>query len=292
MKRLGMWLWLILLLGVPVRAGAAQVAEAVIPVAVTAEGAPEGLRWTVELEAGTPGCPMPEGSIGNRYRMELKETGMLRIPCGDLGVYDYVIRQVPGEFAECTYDGQCYRLRLFVTAGNQVQALLYDMQEEKTDAVRFRNRWAQSVLVAFNAVKTLDGETPEDGRFAFRLLSGEGETVAEAENVGRNVTFPVLEFRQPGTYRYYLKEVKGTETKILYDRTVYTVTVEVFLDGDYRAAVRYQRNGKDYTGIPAFANYTDTGSPRTGDAIGRWAAVLAVSGTALAAVYTTRKRRQ
>ena len=40
----------------------------------------------------------------------------------------------------------------------------------------------------------------------------------------------------------------------------------------------------------AFANYTDTGSPKTGDTIGRWVAVLAVSSAGLAIL--PKKRRQ
>ncbi len=295
MKKLGIWLWLVLILALPVEASGAQVPEAVIPVSVLTDGAPGEDSWTLELEALTPGSPMPAGSIGNRWQMSLKTTGQLRIPCGDLGVYEYILRQIPGEDPECTYDPREYRLKIFVTTEDGktvVTVLAYDQQDAKVPQIRFRNHRAMPVGISFNALKTMDGETPADGRFSFRLLAEDGSLLYEVKNTGRHVTFPVMEFDAPGTYRFFLKEVKGDEKKILYDRTVYTVTVEVFLDGDYRAGVTYQRNGKPYSGIPTFANYTDTGSPKTGDSIDRWFTVLLVSSAGLLVMLTQRRRRK
>lgn len=297
MKKLGSWICLLLAaIWLPVGASAAEMQEVLIPVTVETDGTGPEAVCTVELVPLTPGCPMPEGSIGNSFCMELEESGVIRLCCDTLGVFDYLIRQVPGDAEACTYDERVYRLRLFVTAAEDgstvTTALIFGQEGTKEPEARFLNYWAKPVLVQLSALKTLDGRTPEDGAFSFRLISEEGEILQEVENVGRHVTFPVMEFDRAGTYRYFLKEVKGDNGKILYDRTVYTITVEVTLDRDYRASVSYARNGKPWSGTPSFANYTDTGSPKTGDTIGGYAALLGLSGAALAAIAVYRRRKR
>lgn len=302
MKKLGIWITVLLILmtAMPMKAFAAEPSEAFIPVTVLAEGSqqdPEAM-YTIELIPLTPGCPMPQGSEGGRYRMPVigGEETFIRIPCDTLGVYDYTIRQVPGEEPDCSYDGSSYRLRLFVTAAEDgstvVSGLIYGQEGTKVPAVLFRNHWVEPVYVRLSALKAMDGKTPEDGQFLFRLIGEDGEILFETKNLGRYVTFPELRFDREGTYRYFLKEVAGKDKKILYDRTVYTVTVEVTKDTDYHARVTYERNGKPWSGTPVFRNYTDTGSPKTGDEIGRYVWLLGLSGTALAALFVYRRRKQ
>lgn len=302
MKKLGIWISVLLILAmtVPGKAFAAETAEVLIPVTVLAEGSEADLNalYTVELIPLTPGCPMPAGSEGGGYRMRMKagNTESIRIPCDALGVYDYTIRQAQGEDPDCTYDSRGYRLRLFVTAAEDgtiaVSALLYGQEETKVPEVLFRNHWAEPVYVTLSALKTMDGKTPEDGRFSFRLIAEDGEILFEQENRGRRITFPELRFDQTGTYRFFLKEVTGTDKKVLYDRTVYTITVEVTKDTDYRATVTYERNGKPWSGTPTFRNYTDTGSPKTGDDIGKFVMLLGLSAAALAAMLVYRRKKQ
>lgn len=302
MKKLGIWISVLLILAwtVPGKAFAAEAAEVLIPVTVLAEGSspdPNAL-YTVELIPQTPGCPMPEGSEGGGCRVRLKsgKTAWIRICCDALGVYDYTIRQAPGEDPDCSYDSCSYRLRLIVTAAEDgskvVSALLYGEEETKVPEARFQNRWADPVYVTLSALKTMDGKTPEDGAFSFRLYSETGELLFEASNQGRYVTFPDLRFDQEGIYRYFLKEAAGTDGGILYDRAVYTITVEVTKDTDYRAGVAYERNGKAWSGIPVFRNYTDTGTPKTGDDIGIFVTLLWLSAAALAALFVYKRRKQ
>lgn len=297
MKKLGIWSWVLLVLvfGIlPVNALGTETETVAIPVQVL----PEGEEYTVVLEAETAGAPMPEGSDGKSFRLLLKggETGEFLIPCDRMGVFDYCIRELPGEDPGCTYDSREYRLRLYVTAGEDgracASALLYGQEGRKEPAVLFRNRWAEPVYVTIRALKTLDGNTPEDGAFTFRLLAENGEVLFEEENKGRRVTFPALRFDAEGTYRFFLKEKAGKDDEILYDRAVYTIQVEVTKDTDYRAQVTYLRNGKPYSGTPAFANYTDTGSPKTGDDIGIYAAVLVLSAGALGSLLAFRRKKR
>ena len=299
MKKAGIWLCILLLGSVlPVTALGAVQPEVMIPVTVVAEGngADPAAVYTVELIPQTPGCPMPEGSEAGSWALELTsgETRYIRIGCDSLGVYDYILRQRQGDLPDCIYDVQTYRLRLILTAGEdgepEAAVQIYGQEGSKFPAAVFRNRWLEPVAVNLKARKTLDGETPADRRFSFRLLHEDGTLVEEQKNTGRNIVFSTLYFDQEGIYTFFLKEVVGTEGKIQYDRTVYTVTVEVQADPEYRATVTYLRNGKSYSGTPVFVNYTDTGSPKTGDTIGRWIAVLAVSSAGLAMLL--KKRRQ
>lgn len=302
MKKLGIWICVLLILtmAVPVKTAAAEAAEALIPVTVLAEGSePDpAARYTVELIPLTPGCPMPSGSEGGGYRTQVRggDTAILRIRCDALGVYDYTIRQVPGEDPDCTYDSAGYHLRLFVTTAEDgttvVSALIYGQGETKVPGALFRNHWAEPAYVTLCALKTMDGKTPKDGEFSFRLIAEDGEVLFERKNLGRHITFPELRFDREGTYRYFLKEVAGTDRKIIYDRTVYTITVEVTKDRDYHAVVRYQRGRESWSGIPIFRNYTDTGSPKTGDDIGRFVTLLCLSGTALAVLFVCRRKKQ
>lgn len=300
MKKLGTWLCLLLLVLalLPLQVFAEE-ATVEIPVQIQSEGGQVNREeYIVELKPDTPGAPMPADNTGSTWQMQLKpgEPGYIRIPCVKLGAFDYTIRQVPGEMEACTYDQSVFRLRLLVTQGEDgkktVNALLYGQSEEKQASILFQNRWAQPAFVTFSAWKTMDGETPEDGAFVFRLLSEDGELLHEVKNDGRRVRFPKILFDKSGTFRFFLKEVAGNNRKILYDRSVYTITVTVTKDGDYQASVGYERNGKPWTGIPSFANYTDTGSPKTGDTIGLWVVLLGLSALALAVLLTFRRKKQ
>lgn len=301
MKKLGIGLWTLLVLTfcvLPVHALAANVEEVRIPVRVLEEGsAPDReVRYIVELKAKTPGAPMPDTEAVFHLALGAGETGYIPIPVQTLGVFDYTVCQLPGTDPDCSYDGTEYRLRLFVTlaedGSKEATALLFGQEDTKEAAVLFRNYWAAPAYVSLSAWKTLDGNTPADGAFSFRLLAEDGEVVYERENDGRRVRFPALRFDREGTFRFFLKEVAGEDKTILYDRAVYTITVTVTKDADYRAEVSYERNGKSWPGTPSFANYTDTGSPKTGDAIGIWLAVLVLSAGALTSLWVFRRKQQ
>lgn len=303
MKKLGIWSCVLLMLTVgilPVRTFAAEPEKVEIPVRVQAEGYKPNREavYTVELKPDTPGAPMPEGSSGSSCQIQLRDGALccIAIPCGKLGAFDYTIRQIPGTDSGCTYDETRYRLRLVVTQSENektdVTALLFGQTGEKLPSALFRNRWAEPAVLSFSAWKTMDGNTPKDGAFTFRLLSEDGEVLNEVKNDGRRVRFPELRFDREGTFRFFLKEVAGKDQKIIYDRSVYTITVTVTKDGDYQASVAYERNGKPWYGTPSFANYTDTGSPKTGDTIGIWFGLLGASSAALGILLLSRRKRQ
>lgn len=265
---------------------------AVIPVEIRVMGDQREETFTVELTPETADCPMPAAS---RLKLTGGSSGSFRIPCDREGVFSYTLRQLAGTDPACTYDARVYDLTVFATRTEQgdldISAVVDGPDGSKLDRVVFRNVYAGPVSVSLSARKTLDGGTPKNGAFAFRLLDEKGNIVFEAENQGRSVTFPALTFAEAGTYLYYLKEIKGDDHRIIYDRTVYTAVIEVTKDVGYQVTVTWERNGKPYSGVPAFANYTETGVPKTGDSIGIWLVGLTMSAGALAMLPVTKRRK-
>lgn len=284
------------LFALPVRA----LETAVIPVEVRLTAAENRHTFTVELLPEDRGNPMPAGSENGKFRMEVAANTerSFRIPCDRAGIFAYTLRQLPEEDPLLRCDDRVYDLTVYATWSESgaldVSAVLDGQDGEKPDRALFTNGYLGPVSVTLTAVKTLDGGTPKNGAFFFRLLDETGSLVFETENQGRAVAFPALRFDTPGTYRYYLKETAGDAEGIVYDRAVYTAVVEVTRTDGLTASVTWERNGKPYTGIPEFYNYTEGASPKTGDGIGIYAITLILSGAALAgtAAYGCRKRRR
>ncbi len=114
--------------------------------------------------------------------------------------------------------------------------------------------------VTIQATKTLDGQSPTGSAFSFVLRNENGSVVQTKSNNGGQIEFSPLSFSTTGTYIYTLTESVGTSSGINYDTAVYRVTVQVSLSGNYQATVSYEKDGQPYTGVPAFANTTKTGT--------------------------------
>ena len=283
---------------------AAYEVRAEIPVSITLTGTQpqEEELFTVELTAAEAACPMPQGAENGVYTMVMKATSKasIVIDFNKLGVYNYTVRQIPGENGDCYYDDSVYNVTAYVTNsetgdGYSLTVVVYrDQETEKLDAITFANRYADPDELVITAVKTLDGKTPADGAFTFQLVDEEGKQVATAKNVGQDVTFEALSYYEVGTYKYQLKEIAGSNSKIIYDKSVYDVTVEVTkdADGNYDAKLSYAKNGKDYTGSPLFKNETKTDSPQTGDDfnIQLWISLLVLSMAAVVALVVLKRR--
>ena len=70
-----------------------------------------------------------------------------------------------------------------------------------------------TATITLMAKKTLDGRTPEDGQFQFELIGPDNETIQTVSNTGSGlVQFDQLVFKQPGTYEYKIREVRGEMT--------------------------------------------------------------------------------
>lgn len=320
---------LVLVLGMglfvlPARAAGDFTPEVTIPVTVDLTGTlPETPDvFSIQLKANQASCPMPSGAADGVYTLPLNAgvdaqgkpndsaSGSFVLEFERLGIYTYTIRQLSIGDEDCYQDDTVYNLTVYVTNtdkydGFQTSIAIYKQGPDGGNTgskvpVVFSNRYANPVEVPLTAIKTMDGKTPKDKAFSFRLKTEGGVQVERVYNTGRNVVFTPLTFDEAGTYVYKLSEVTGLSRKITYDKSVYTVTVEVTKDenGDYQADVAYEKDGKAYEGTPRFANKTKPSgsSPATGDMfrMGLWVSLLVLSlgGLVTLVVFWFRKRKK
>ncbi len=127
---------------------------------------------------------------------------------------------------------------------------------------------ATDAKATIEATKTLDNDAPGNVQFSFKLESTDGKdtrTIPNATNAPDGRIKFDLTYDKEGTYIYKLSEVKGTDTGIVYDETVYYVKVEVTLvEKEYEAKVSYFKDEactvSPTTDLPTFNNTTKTGS--------------------------------
>ena len=82
--------------------------------------------------------------------------------------------------------------------------------------------------MTLNGYKYLDGDLADGFQFT---LTGENveQTVGSTDGM---FTFDTLHFDKIGTYTFEIREVNGEDEDIIYDESVYTVTITVTKDGD------------------------------------------------------------
>lgn len=127
---------------------------------------------------------------------------------------------------------------------------------------------ATDAKATIEATKTLDNDAPGNVQFSFKLESTDGKDtriIPNATNAPDGRIKFDLTYDKEDTYIYKLSEVKGTDTGIVYDETVYYVKVEVTLvEKEYKAGVRYFADKacteQLTTDLPTFNNTTKPGS--------------------------------
>ena len=104
--------------------------------------------------------------------------------------------------------------------------------------------------------KELAGRVLTDGEFSFKLTEEKSTPDKHEETVTNKngkVTFSELSFSNPGTYKYKITELKGSDANVDYDAMTVTMTVTVTEKnalGDLEATVKYSSEG----GFSADAN--------------------------------------
>lgn len=234
---------------------------------------------------------------------------------GTQETHTYTVTEVRGDNDTITYDDTAYTFTVEVIDDGTGHLTTKVTQPE---AMVFRNVYtpkATSITLAGN--KVLNGRAQKAGEFTFELCDANGAVIATAAN-GENgyFAFPALSYDEAGEYTYTVREKDTGVGRVTYDKTVYSVTVQVRdEDGQLKADIILPASGltftNTYTPEPA-QTPAPTPKPTTSPAPAATAAptpaparipqtadsfplalligLLAVSGGALAVLPTTRKR--
>ena len=172
-----------------------------------------------------------------------------------LGEHTYTVREITpngGIDDKYVYDTKVYEKTVVVEIKDRAAYVVKDAAGETYDGETFvfTNEYLDPVDVNLSATKSLDGYdvTPNDFTFT---IEGEGMTETVPNN-GNTVTFSTLTFDKLGTYKYKVYETIGDNLSILYDRTVYDVTIEVTYNSDttaYEADVTILKGTEEVSGI-------------------------------------------
>lgn len=185
------------------------------------------------------------------------------------GTYNYTISERNDSLGGITYDGTIYTVQIDVTdAGGYLEAAVqYFEGNTKTELPEFENEYtAAPTGVSLGASKILTGRDLKDGEFTFVLKDADGNTVDEAVNdANGSVKFDEITYDQVGTYRYTVSEVKGDDTTITYDETVYDVTVEVVDNSSGTLEPTVTIGNGDSQGIVFTNEYNEPENPTPGN---------------------------
>lgn len=199
-----------------------------------------------------------------RYEAPGTHTYMLREACPNaLGLYKGV-----------TYDGTTYTVVTTVSDNGDGTLTATHKLEGTTEAAGFTNKYhAMPTQVSIGAIKVLEGRELKKDEFSFKLV-GEGIESTVTNDADGKIGFDKFEYDEPGTHVYTISEVKGDEVGMTYDKSVFTVTVNVVDDGEgnLKANVAFTKGDKSVEGIVFNNTYKkpetpvptpDPGTPKT-----------------------------
>ena len=176
--------------------------------------------------------------------------------------YFYIIREEAGANPSIQDDVREILVKVTVTktTDNKLAAKIEYIrgEEQKDTALTVTNRYTEPEPASFTpeATKKLTGRTLKDGDFAFELLDAEGNVIDTAANAeDGTIRFKELRFTEDADakdYVYSIREVKGSMAGIIYDKSVFTMTVHVIKTAENKLAVEsvtYLKDGAAADGI-------------------------------------------
>lgn len=194
------------------------------------------------------------------------------------GTHAYTLREACpnalGLYKGVTYDGATYTVVTTVSDNGDGTLTATHKLEGTTESAGFTNKYhAMPTQVSIGAIKVLEGRELKKDEFSFKLVGEDIESTVTNDADGK-INFDKFEYDEPGTYVYTISEVKGDETGMTYDKSVFTATVNVVDDGEgnLKASVAYTKGDKSVEGIVFNNTYKkpetpvptpDPGTPKT-----------------------------
>lgn len=194
------------------------------------------------------------------------------------GTHTYTLREACpnalGLYKGITYDGTTYTVVTTVSDNGDGTLTATHKLEGTTESAGFTNKYhAMPTQVSIGAIKVLEGRELKKDEFSFKLVGEDIESTVTNDADGK-INFDKFEYDEPGTYVYTISEVKGDETGMTYDKSVFTATVNVVDDGEgsLKASVAFAKGDKSVEGIVFNNTYKkpetpvptpDPGTPKT-----------------------------
>ena len=194
------------------------------------------------------------------------------------GTHTYTLREACpsslGLYKGVTYDGTTYTVVTTVSDNGDGTLTATHKLEGTTESAGFTNKYhAMPTQVSIGAIKVLEGRELKKDEFSFKLVGEDIESTVTNDADGK-INFDKFEYDEPGTYVYTISEVKGDETGMTYDKSVFTATVNVVDagEGNLKASVAYTKGDKSVEGIVFNNTYKkpetpvptpDPGTPKT-----------------------------
>ena len=215
---------------------------------------PKETSATIELDKNLDGRDLVDGEFSfelyegsNKLQTTTNKNGKVTfdsISYKEVGEHTYTIKEVKGENSTVAYDSTAKEVTVKVTRdGNNLKTeVVYP--ESKT----FNNTFTPNAANAtIELDKALSGRDLVNGEFKFVLKDDQGNQVgSEATNQNGKITFPSIKFEKEGTYNYTVKEVKGENNTINYDKSEKHITINVTKDGNNLKAEVVYPDGKTF----------------------------------------------
>lgn len=171
------------------------------------------------------------------------------------GTHTYTLREACpnalGLYKGVTYDGTTYTVVTTVSDNGDGTLTATHKLEGTTESAGFTNKYhAMPTQISIGAIKVLEGRELKKDEFSFKLVGEDIESTVTNDADGK-INFDKFEYDEPGTHAYTISEVKGDEVGMTYDKSVFTVTVNVVDDGEgnLKANVAFTKGDKSVEGI-------------------------------------------
>ena len=206
-------------------------------------------------------------AVENGYNETVKNAdgGAITFPIityKESGTHYYQITEVKDEKPAYQYDESKYVVKVDVTDDNagkltaKVTSVTKNGEpvksEDLTGAVTFTNTYSASADLELKAQKSMKVEAEQLGTFEFELKDTDGKVIETVKNDEKGaISFSKLSYTEKDagkTFTYTVNEKLPSEADIyVYDKTVYTVTVNVEDNRDGTLKLTTKVNGEDYT---------------------------------------------
>jgi len=213
-----------------------------------------------------------EGNIGNTPVSQEKtnaEGGTITfdtLSFPEAGTYTFTVTEIEKLLGFIQYSAAEYEMVVTIVDTNGVLSLgSVTVNNDPNGTIEFTNTYVidgeDEITLRGNKALTGGRTSVNAGEFEFGLYDANGELIESVKNdADGNFAFTTLKFDETDVpvsgqkqITYTVKEIKGTDIRVTYDETVYTVVVTVKDNEQGGVTASYTVNS-DATGLIAFTN--------------------------------------